>query len=120
MPSRRFGEPAREELEATIRTTAGLPDGTRFALEDDDGDSIVLSNSIPNGTKLTLRVLDAKKGALKKRRTHPGGEQGGAKKLRSNTRDGEHRTCVFVHLPRSRCSWLSPFLSLAAYQLTRA
>ena len=54
----------------------------------------MLSNSIPNGTKLTLRVLDAKKGALKKRRTHPGGEQGGAKKLRSNTRDGEHRTCV--------------------------
>ena len=119
MPPRRFGEPAREELEATIRTTAGLPDGTRFALEDDDGDSIVLSNSIPNGTKLTLRVLDAKKGALKKRRTHPGGEQGGAKKLRSNTRDGEHQTCVFVHQP-SRCSWLSPFLSLAAYQLTRA
>ena len=37
----------------------------------------MLSNSIPNGTKLTLRVLDAKKGALKKRRTHPGGEQGG-------------------------------------------
>ena len=64
MPPRRFGEPAREELEATIRTTAGLPDGTRFALEDDDGDSIVLSNSIPNGTKLTLRVLDAKKGEL--------------------------------------------------------
>lgn len=77
----------------------------------------MLSNSIPNGTKLTLRVLDAKKGALKKRRTHPGGEQGGAKKLRSNTRDGEHTG--HVHLP-SRCSWLSPFLSLAAYQLTRA
>ena len=56
----------------------------------------MLSNSIPNGTKLTLRVLDAKKGALKKRRTHPGGEQGGAKKLRSNTRDGECTGHVFL------------------------
>ena len=72
----------------------------------------MLSNSIPNGTKLTLRVLDAKKGALKKRRTHPGGEQGGAKKLRSNTRDGEHRTCVCA--PTKPLLLVVAVLSLAA------
>jgi hypothetical protein len=80
------------DLEAGICASAGLPEGTRFQLEDEDGDTIVLSNSIPNMTRLTLKVIEEPgKGAAaaaQKKWRHSGGSGSaegygsGAKKLR--------------------------------------
>jgi hypothetical protein len=101
---RRYDPTTRAELEASICASAGLPEGTRFQLVDDDGDAIVLSNSIPNMTRLTLKVMDqpdkaaAAGGGGQKKRRHSGGAEGrasggggGAKKLRSHTQAGKER-----------------------------
>ena len=88
----RYDPTTRAELEASILASAGLPEGSRFQLTDEDGDAIVLSNSIPNMTRLTLKVLDQVPLEVtnQKKRRHSGGggapvEGGGAKKLRSHT-----------------------------------
>lgn len=91
----RYDSTTRGELEAGICANAGLPEGTKFVLEDEDGDAIVLSASIPNGERLTLKVTEpmGKKDDKKKRRRSggsAGGQSASPKKLRSNTMTGAH------------------------------
>lgn len=115
---RRYDPTTRAELEASICASAGLPEGTRFQLMDDDGDAIVLSNSIPNMTRLTLKVMDQPDKAaaggvqLQKKRRHSGGggsegrasgggAGGAAKKLRSHTQAGADRSIATPSAARS-------------------
>lgn len=89
----RYDSTTRAELEAGICANAGLAEGTKFVLEDEDGDAIVLSASIPNGERLMLKVTEP---MGKKKRRHSGGSAGGRsaspKKLRSNTQTGAFRS----------------------------
>lgn len=102
----RYDPTTRVDLEASICASAGLPEGTRFQLEDEDGDTIVLSNSIPNMTRLTLKVIEEPGkgggGAAQKKRRRSGGSgsaegrgSGGAKKLRSHTQAGTQNALLF-------------------------
>lgn len=104
LAGRRYDPTTRAELEATICASAGLAEGTRFQLVDEDGDAIVLSNSIPNMTHLMLKVMDPPGkaggggggGQKKRRHSATGGAAesragGGAKKLRSHTQAGKGR-----------------------------
>jgi hypothetical protein len=48
------GEEGAQELDQNVRDLAKLPPGQGFHLTDVEGDSVVLSASIPDGTALTL------------------------------------------------------------------
>ena len=79
-----FDNTTRDEIEFSIRAMAELKEKDRFELLDDEGDVIVLSSSIPNNTKLTLRIV----GKASNKRRHSkseGGSGSSAKRLRSGT-----------------------------------
>ena len=90
-----FDKATREEIEHSIRQASELPANARFQLLDDEDDVIVLSSSIPNNTKLSLKVIKAVKAAPSGKRKHSKTEAAAAeapnssKRLRSATRDGE-------------------------------
>jgi hypothetical protein len=125
-------EPAnREDIEHSIRQAAGLTKSARFQLTDDEGDIIVLSSSIPTGTKLELHTIKAARASqTRKHAKMDSSDDGGPvprKRLRSGTRDGVPRVCIALPalpLPAAvrRCvracvlsqTWRGGFLGLFA------